>query len=51
MFAAAARHPWVAGVVAWIPLDDPPRASGRWVPTTVAGKTQLRGTEPRELRN
>ena len=25
MFAAAAEHAWVAGVVAWIPLDDPPR--------------------------
>ncbi len=23
MFAAAARLPWVAGVVAWISLDDP----------------------------
>lgn len=26
LLAVAAEHPWIAGVVGWIPLDDPPAA-------------------------
>lgn len=36
VFAAAAEQPWVAGVVAWVPLDDPRRAGAlldRWAAT------------------
>ena len=29
MFEHARRHPWIAAVVAWVALDDPPRAAGR----------------------
>ncbi|GAB3570029.1 amidohydrolase family protein [Spelaeicoccus albus] len=28
LLTVAAEHPWVAGVVGWIPLDDPPAAAG-----------------------
>ncbi len=45
MFAAAAHHPWVAGVVAWIPLDNPPlalRLLDRWGETgRLCGVRQL----------
>ena len=29
MFEHARRHTWIAAVVAWVRLDDPPRAAGR----------------------
>lgn len=45
MFAVAAARPWVAGVVAWIPLTDPVRAErllDRWTATgRLCGVRQL----------
>ena len=41
MLEAAARHPWIAGVVGWVQLDDPAvaeRQLGRW-----ADEPRLRG--------
>ena len=50
MFAAAADHPWVAGVVAWVPLDDPVRAERlltRWAATgRLVGVRQLLHDHP-----
>lgn len=50
MFAAAAARAWVAGVVAWVPLDDPPAASAlldRWAATgRLCGVRQLLHDDP-----
>ncbi len=45
MLAVADGHPWVAGVVAWVPLEEPDRAAAlldRWAATgRVVGVRQL----------
>jgi len=41
MLAAAAANPWIAGVVGWIPLDDPARADAAL--DARADETALRG--------
>lgn len=50
MLAAAAGNPWVAGVVAWVPLDDPARAQvllERWTATgRICGIRQLLHDHP-----
>lgn len=50
MFAVAADHTWVAGVVAWIPFDDPVQADrllDRWAATgRLCGVRQLLHDHP-----
>ncbi|MGI3781983.1 MAG: amidohydrolase family protein [Janthinobacterium lividum] len=50
LFAAAAEHAWVAGVVAWVPLDDPAQADrllDRWAATgRLCGVRQLLHDHP-----
>ncbi len=50
MFAAAAEHAWVAGVVAWVPLEDPAGAERlleRWAATgRLCGVRQLLHDHP-----
>ncbi|SEP83009.1 amidohydrolase family protein [Microlunatus flavus] len=54
MFAAADEHPWVAGVVAWVPLRDPHAAESlldRWSATgRLAGIRQLLHDDPDPTR-
>lgn len=52
MFDAAKRYPWVWGVVAWVPIDEPAKAEailGQWLSEeTFCGVRQLVHDDPRD---
>jgi L-fuconolactonase len=48
MLEAAARHPWIAGVVGWVPLDDPAAAERRLADTRLCGVRHLVHDDPRD---
>jgi L-fuconolactonase len=47
MLEAAARHPWIAGVVGWVQLDDP-AAAERGLGRDLAGVRHLVHDDPRD---
>jgi L-fuconolactonase len=47
MLEAAGRHPWIAGVVGWVPLEDPPAAE-RGLERDLCGVRHLVHDDPRD---
>jgi L-fuconolactonase len=48
MLEAAARHPWIAGVVGWVQLDDPAVAERQLADTRLCGVRHLVHDDPRD---